>query len=142
MLAIFNAYPGLTAFISAIILGAMLLVVLLLLEHSRDVKRRRERRVLLERMHRETERQARTITLLNQQLSASAQQIAELSTAMEQRQDRLRNTLDVRLEALQVSNERKLEQMRVTVSEKLESTLEGRLGESFQIGRASCRERV
>ena len=133
MLAIFNAYPGLSAFIAAIILGAMLLVVLLLLEHSRDGKRRRERRILIERMQRELHAQEKSIALLNQSLTASAQQITELSTAMEQRQDRMRTTLDIRLEALQRSNEKKLDQMRETVSEKLESTLEGRLGESFRL---------
>ncbi len=132
MLQSLNANPGLTALVAVLLVGAALLAALLLLERSREQKRRRERRVLLERMQRESERQAHTIALLNQSLTASAQQVAELSTAMELRQDRLRHTLDERLDALQRSNEHKLDQMRQTVGEKLETTLEGRLGESFR----------
>lgn len=133
MLDSINVNPGLTALAAALALGAVLLVALLLLERSREQKSRRERRILLERMQRETDRQAHTIALLNQSLTASAQQVAELSTAMELRQDRLRSTLDERLEALQRANDRKLDQMRETVGEKLEATLEGRLGESFRL---------
>ena len=97
------------------------------------MKRRRERRILIDRMQRELQKQDQTIGMLNTSLAASAQQITELSTAMTERQDRLRGTLDARLEAMQRSNEEKLDQMRATVSEKLETTLEGRLGESFRI---------
>ena len=132
MFATINANPGLTALVCSIAFGTLILVALLLFERSRDLKRRRERRMLLERLQRERERQEQTVALLNQAVNASAQQIAELSTAMEERQDRLRTTLDTRLDALQRSNDARLEQMRATVGEKLEATLEGRLGESFR----------
>ena len=133
MLDTLNANPGLTALASALVLFALLLLALLLLERERLRAARRERRVLLERLQRESERQAHTISLLNQSLAASAQQVTELSSAMEARQDRLRATLDARLDGLQRSNDEKLELMRQTVSEKLETSLEGRLSESFKV---------
>ena len=46
--------------------------------------------------------------------------------------DTLRQTLESRLTAIQSDNSQKLERMRQTVDEKLHSTLEQRLGESFQ----------
>lgn len=46
--------------------------------------------------------------------------------------DRLGEQLDKRLEKLTVSTAANLEQIRLTVDEKLQSTLERRLGESFQ----------
>ena len=133
MLDTLNANPGLTALASALVLFALLLLALLLLEREHLRAARRERRVLLERLQRESERQAHTISLLNQSLAASAQQVTELSSAMEARQDRLRATLDARLDGLQRSNDEKLELMRQTVSEKLETSLEGRLSESFKV---------
>ncbi len=55
-----------------------------------------------------------------------------LTQANESRLDRLRQTLEDQLGKLEESNQRKLEEMRRTVDEKLQSTLEKRLGESFQ----------
>ena len=133
MLEILNANAGLAALIAVAIVGVILVIMLAAMENARKRADRRERRILLERMQRESEQQARTITILNQTLTASAQQIAELSTAMEARQDRLRTTLDERLDAMQRMNDRKLEQMRETVEEKLQSTLDGRLGASFRV---------
>ncbi|QWT22641.1 DNA recombination protein RmuC [Bacillus sp. NP157] len=45
----------------------------------------------------------------------------------------MRGTLETRLAAIQQDNAAKLEQMRATVDEKLQSTLETRLGQSFQL---------
>ena len=45
----------------------------------------------------------------------------------------MRNTVDTRIREIQKSNEDKLEQMRQTVDEKLHSTLEKRLGQSFEL---------
>lgn len=45
----------------------------------------------------------------------------------------VRDTVDKSLGAMQVSNENKLDEMRQTVDQKLQSTLEKRLGESFNI---------
>jgi len=47
--------------------------------------------------------------------------------------DKMRETLDDRMEALQKENEAKLEKIRLTVEEKLHDTLERRLGDSFKI---------
>jgi len=47
--------------------------------------------------------------------------------------DQVRTTLDSRVKFLQESNEKKLDEMRKTVDEKLQSTLEKRLGDSFQV---------
>ncbi|NLF27871.1 MAG: DNA recombination protein RmuC, partial [Clostridiales bacterium] len=121
MLEFINQNPGLAALIA----GAIVLLAALLLEAGR---RRRDQRA-----HKElSERQERALLLLHQTLQGSARQVAELSTAMEARQDRLRATLDERLDTLTRMNDQKLERMRETVAEKLQTTLEGRLGESFR----------
>ena len=66
-------------------------------------------------------------------LAAVEQRMMGLSEANETRLGGLRDTLDSKMKALQESNDRKLDQMRHTVDEKLQTTLEKRLGESFQI---------
>ena len=64
----------------------------------------------------------------------------ELSATNEQKQDALRQVVELRLDKLTESNNEKLEQMRQTVDEKLHMTLEKRLTDSFglvteQLGR-------
>lgn len=49
------------------------------------------------------------------------------------RLDKLRDTVQERLDYLREENSAKLEQMRATVDEKLQGTLEKRLGESFKL---------
>ncbi len=66
-------------------------------------------------------------------LAAVEHRIMGLSDTNEARLGGLRDTLDSKMKSLQESNDRKLDQMRQTVDEKLQSTLEKRLGESFQI---------
>jgi len=66
--------------------------------------------------------------------------IQELSATNEQKQDALRQVVELRLDKLTESNNEKLEQMRQTVDEKLHTTLEKRLTDSFglvteQLGR-------
>ncbi|MDX9745248.1 MAG: DNA recombination protein RmuC [Syntrophales bacterium] len=50
----------------------------------------------------------------------------------EERIERIRETVDSRLEQIQNDNARNIEQVRLTVDEKLQGTLERRLGESFR----------
>lgn len=58
---------------------------------------------------------------------------SELTQITEQRLEKMRETLEKKLQFLQEENSKKLEQMRATVDEKLHATLEKRLGESFQM---------
>ncbi len=75
----------------------------------------------------------------NKELSAKVQgslvdltgKIQELSDTNEQKQDALRQVVELRLDKLTESNTEKLEQMRQTVDEKLHTTLEKRLTDSF-----------
>jgi len=71
-------------------------------------------------------------TLQKGQLDGFTQQMGTLTASNEQRLDKLRETLEVRLKWLQEDNARKLDQMRATVDEKLHETLEKRLGDSFK----------
>lgn len=71
-------------------------------------------------------------SLQKAQLDGFAQQMATLTTSNEQRLDKLRETVELRLKWLQEDNGKKLDQMRATVDEKLHETLEKRLGESFK----------
>ena len=57
--------------------------------------------------------------------------VGELGKSQDTQLENVRKTIHDRLEAMQTSNEKKLNQMRNTVDEKLQSTLEKRLGESF-----------
>ena len=61
------------------------------------------------------------------------QRFAALTVDNEKRLTEVRVTLETRLGAIQQDNAAKLEQMRATVDEKLQSTLETRLGQSFQL---------
>ncbi|TCV96070.1 DNA recombination protein RmuC [Luteibacter rhizovicinus] len=58
---------------------------------------------------------------------------AVLGAENEKRLGDMRTTLETRLAAIQQDNSAKLEQMRATVDEKLQTTLETRLGQSFQL---------
>ena len=66
-------------------------------------------------------------------LIAIEKTIKTLSDKHEEKNEKLRDTLDAKMQSLQASNDKKLEQMRQTVDEKLHSTLEKRLGESFKL---------
>ena len=59
--------------------------------------------------------------------------VAELTQQSGEQQEALRKTVEERLDTIRNENAEKLEQMRLTVDEKLQSTLEQRLGASFQI---------
>jgi DNA recombination protein RmuC len=71
-------------------------------------------------------------TLQKSQLDSFARQMQTLTDSNEQKFERLREAVELRLRSLQEENSRKLEEMRVTVDEKLHATLEQRLGESFR----------
>ncbi len=64
------------------------------------------------------------------QVSAS---VTDLTQRNGEQQEALRNTVEERLDAIRKENTDKLDQMRQTVDEKLQSTLDQRLGASFQI---------
>jgi DNA recombination protein RmuC len=64
---------------------------------------------------------------------AVQQQLGELTAATQRHLAEVRTTLETRLQALQQGSEARLEQMRATVEEKLQTTLEGKLGESFRL---------
>ncbi len=68
-----------------------------------------------------------------EQLALFASQLAQMGRDSEARLEKMREVVEARLKELQADNSQKLEQMRATVDEKLQSTLEKRLGESFQI---------
>lgn len=57
--------------------------------------------------------------------------LTELRSHQTEHQDRLRSSVEVRLDKLNEANAAKLEEMRATVDEKLHSTLQTRLTESF-----------
>lgn len=67
------------------------------------------------------------------QLDIFADQLKNLTSMNDSRMEKLRETLQNRLQSIQEDNAKQLEQMRVTVDEKLHDTLEKRLGESFKL---------
>lgn len=66
-----------------------------------------------------------------QRLNEFSERIKELTQQSAEGQEKLRQTVETRLDVLRKDNSDKLEEMRKTVDEKLQSTLEKRLGESF-----------
>jgi len=107
-----------------LIIAAAVLAILVIVLIVVSTSARKEQRRAMNRMRQHSEQQARAIMLLNQSLSGTAAQLGELS----ERQDRLRDSIDTRIDAMQRSNEKKLDQMRETVTDKLD----GRLNDSFQ----------
>ena len=80
------------------------------------------------RLRQESMQQSEAVARLSEGLNAALRQIEAMSGAMETRQDRMRRTLDERMELMNQANERRLEQMQALVTDKLD----GRLNESFQ----------
>lgn len=108
----------------------------------------RGRREDAEAAFREREERAQSATLLSQsvttqfgqfgalqaeRLEAFARELNRFSLALDERFERLRQSVEGRLLAMQTDNANKLEEMRRTVDEKLHATLEQRLGESFKL---------
>ena len=59
--------------------------------------------------------------------------LSSLRDSLEKSSTELRKTVDGKLTEIRDDNATKLEKMRATVDEKLQSTLEKRLGESFNL---------
>lgn len=68
----------------------------------------------------------------SQQMQGVLKQQNLAAGQMEERMERMRQTMDRQLVQLRQDNAQQLERMRVTVDEKLHQTLETRLGESFK----------
>lgn len=79
------------------------------------------------------QRMTEIATLQKHQLDTFSKQLETLTTSSNTRLEHVRATVEQKLHALQQDNSQKLEKMRETVDEKLHSTLEKRLGESFQV---------
>ena len=83
---------------------------------------------------------SRQLVAMQQQLAnslaqasrAQVEQGERVRASLDLRMNEVRVTVQTRLDAIQADNEKKLEQIRVTVDEKLHATLEQRLGESFR----------
>ena len=109
------------AALALVIVAALCLVLL-----WRGSERRQTR--MLGRLRQDAERQSEAVLRLDEGLNAALRQIEAMSDAMENRQDRMRRTLDERMELMNQANERRLEQMQSLVTDKLD----GRLNESFR----------
>ncbi len=140
MLTWMNQNSGLLAALA----GILALVAVFLLKAGQNGQLRR----LNERLRRENAR-------LLEEIQRESDLFSKASEAMETRQERLRTSLDERMEAVRLSSEnsanelrrtldqrldsltrsnaQSLQEMRKTVDERLATTLEGKLGESFKL---------
>ncbi len=66
------------------------------------------------------------------QMEISSHQMQVVSKNSEDRIERIRDAVEIRLKEIREDNARSIEQLRLTVDEKLQGTLERRLGESFR----------
>ncbi len=140
MLTWMNQNSGLLAALAGIL--ALVAVFLLKAGQSGQLRRlnerlRRENARLLEEIQRESDlfskaseametRQERLRTSLDERMEA-------VRLSSENSANELRRTLDQRLDSLTRSNAQSLQEMRKTVDERLATTLEGKLGESFKL---------
>lgn len=125
MIAFINGNPTLVALaLLAVGVAAAILCAALL---SRRAEHRQAR--VLGRLRHDSEQQSEAVLRLGESLNAALRQIEALSGAMENRQDRMRRTLDERMELMNQANERRLGEMRELVTGKLD----GRLNESFKV---------
>jgi len=83
---------------------------------------------MMGRLRQDAAQQSEAVARLSEGLNAALRQIEAMSGAMETRQDRMRRTLDERMELMNQANERRLEQMQALVTDKLD----GRLNASFR----------
>jgi DNA recombination protein RmuC len=89
---------------------------------------------LAQRLAEDARKSREEVTLaLNHFGEQQQQRLATLTAEHEKRMGEVRATLEAKLSAIQQDNAAKLEQMRATVDEKLQTTLETRLGQSFQL---------
>lgn len=72
-------------------------------------------------------------SLQGKQLETFSNHLGTLTQSVEQKLEGVRGVVEERLKSIQEDNTRQLEQMRATVDEKLHTTLEKRLGDSFQL---------
>ncbi len=84
-----------------------------------------------------TQNLERTERIFREEIAQNRREIGEtlkgFGDSLSQGVDRVRESVEKRLEFIQRDNNEKLEQMRATVDEKLHATLEKRLGESFKL---------
>ncbi len=95
------------------------------------------RKEIAENQRQAAERISKALTEFSEsqkvRLNSVATELGKLTESNERRQEKLRETIEARLNLMRDDNAAKLEQMRQTVDEKLQGTLEKRLGESFQL---------
>ena len=107
------------------IAGIALAVVVVAAVCAALLWRRSERRQarLIGRLRQDAAQQSEAVARLSEGLNAALRQIEAMSGAMELRQDRLRRTLDERMELMNQANEHRLEQMQALVTDKLDNRL-------------------
>ena len=105
-----------------VLCGVLIALMVVLIWRMAAIQREQQR--ALKRARETAEPQSREILSLNQALSETTQRLGAQSGELSERQDRLRDALDARLEAMRSSSEQQLGEVRAIVSEKLESRLD------------------
>lgn len=105
-----------------VLCGVLIALMVVLIWRMAAIQREQQR--ALKRARETAEQQSREILSLNQALSETTQRLSAQSGELSERQDRLRDALDARLEAMRSSSEQQLGEVRAIVSEKLESRLD------------------
>ena len=111
--------------VSGIWIGAALALIVVAVICGALLYARSERRQarLIGRLRQDAAQQSEAVARLSEGLNAALRQIEAMSGAMELRQDRLRRTLDERMELMNQANEHRLEQMQALVTDKLDNRL-------------------
>lgn len=110
-----------------VLCGVLIALMVVLIWRMAAIQREQQR--ALKRARETAEQQSREILSLNQALSETTQRLGAQSGELSERQDRLRDALDARLEAMRSSSEQQLGEVRAIVTEKLDA----RLNESFKL---------
>ena len=116
--------------VTLLVVNIVLVIALLLRSSSQNKDQDRVERLIREEIGRNRDEVSRNLNTTSQTIS---NQIISLTQINEQKLEKVRDAVQSGLKSMQDDNSQKLEKMRETVDEKLHSTLEKRLGESFQM---------
>lgn len=124
-------------------IAVILCIILLIRQHA--FQKREQQALSYEQLRRElagqNQQTMQQLSLLKQEVDTSLKNASQLIGAdvekmtfiNDRRLESMQRTVEERIRLLQEDNARKLDGMRETVNEKLTTTLEKRLGESFQL---------
>ncbi len=118
LMAYANQNPAVVIVLCSLVIGC----VLVILQARQTARLRKSLRAISAQTRRDNDQANQALDILSRNLSAAAEQLSHVSDGVEDSQEKMRLLMETRLE-----------QMQKMVDTRLQTTLEARLGESFQV---------